>query len=44
MGSGNEGLSISAETMFSLAQRGIQLELDIYGPDATDDRGAEPQA
>jgi hypothetical protein len=44
MGSGNEGLSISPETMLSLGQRCIQLELDIYGPNATDDGWAEPRA
>lgn len=35
MGSGNEGVAISSETMLALGQRGIQLSLDIYGPDAS---------
>jgi len=29
----NEGLSISAESLKALAERGIELSLDIYGPD-----------
>lgn len=37
MRSGNEGLAISPKTMLALGQRSIQLELDIYGPYATDD-------
>jgi hypothetical protein len=44
MGSGNEGLSISPGTMLALGQRGIQLEIDIYGPEATDGDGVETQA
>lgn len=36
MGSGNEGVAISAETMVALGQRGIQLSIDIYGPEALD--------
>ena len=33
MESSNEGVSISSKTMFALAERGIELSLDIYGPD-----------
>jgi hypothetical protein len=33
MGSRNEGLTISANSLFALGQRGIQLGLDVYGPD-----------
>jgi hypothetical protein len=33
MGGGNEGASISADTLLSLGERGIALEVDIYGPD-----------
>jgi hypothetical protein len=40
MGSGNEGVEISPKTMLALAQRGIQLSLDIYGPEASDGDGA----
>ena len=29
----NEGLSISAESLKALGERGIELSLDIYGPD-----------
>lgn len=29
----NEGVSISPATMLALAERGIELSLDIYGPD-----------
>lgn len=36
MGSRNEGVAISPETMVALGQRGIQLSLDIYGPEAPD--------
>lgn len=36
MGSGNEGVEISPETMIALGQRGIQLSLDIYGHEASD--------
>lgn len=32
MQSGNDGLSISAESMLTLATRGIELNLAIYGP------------
>lgn len=31
MGSGNEGVMISPQTMVALGQRGITLSLDIYG-------------
>jgi hypothetical protein len=33
MGSGNEGMSISPGALFALGQRGIELALDIYGPE-----------
>jgi hypothetical protein len=33
MQSGNDGLSLSPETMLVLGKRGIELDLDIYGPD-----------
>ena len=33
MGGENEGLSISATSLLSLGQRGIELSLDVYGPD-----------
>lgn len=33
MESSNEGVSISCATMRALAERGIELSLDIYGPD-----------
>jgi len=36
MQSGNDGISISPETMFTLGKRGIELGLDIYGPDDED--------
>lgn len=29
----NEGVSVSTKTMRALAERGIELSLDIYGPD-----------
>jgi hypothetical protein len=32
MGSGNEGLTISADLLAALGQRGIELALDVYGP------------
>lgn len=41
MGSGNEGVEISPSTMLALAQRGIQLSLDIYGPKAPDDDSSD---
>jgi hypothetical protein len=44
MGSGNEGVAISPETMVALGQRGIQLSIDIYGPEALDSDGAVPEA
>jgi hypothetical protein len=36
MQSRNDGLSISSGTMFALGKRGIELGLDIYGPDDED--------
>jgi len=39
MGSGNEGVAISPETMLALGKRSILLSLDIYGPEATDGDG-----
>ena len=33
MSGGNEGLSISPTSLLSLGQRGIQLGLDVYGPE-----------
>ena len=33
MGSGNEGVAISPGALFALGQRGIELALDVYGPD-----------
>jgi hypothetical protein len=33
MGSSNDGLSLSAQALLSLGQRGIALGLDIYDPD-----------
>lgn len=44
MGSGNEGVAISPETMVALGQRGIQLSIDIYGPEALDGDRAAPEA
>ena len=32
MGSGNEGLTISPNSLAALGQRGIELVLDVYGP------------
>ncbi|ASL48723.1 hypothetical protein bAD24_p00060 (plasmid) [Burkholderia sp. AD24] len=37
MGCGNEGLSLSARSSKLLGARGIELGLDIYGPDDPDD-------
>jgi hypothetical protein len=37
MQSWNDGLSISAESMLALGARGIELDLDIYGPVDDDD-------
>ncbi|MGX9782670.1 DUF4279 domain-containing protein [Janthinobacterium lividum] len=37
MQSTNDGLSISPETMFALGSRGIEFDLDIYGPDDDSD-------
>jgi hypothetical protein len=33
MGGGNEGLSISPTSLLSLGERGIELGLDVYGPE-----------
>lgn len=44
MGSGNEGVKISPETMLALGQRGIMLSLDIYERDASDAHKGMPQA
>jgi len=33
MGNGNEGLAISPGALFALGQRGIELALDVYGPE-----------
>jgi hypothetical protein len=41
MGSANEGVQISSETLLALGQRGIMLSFDIYEQDASDaERGA----
>jgi hypothetical protein len=32
MDSGNEGLTISADSLAALGERGIELALDVYGP------------
>ena len=32
MGEGNEGVGIAAATLLALGQRGIRLDLDLYGP------------
>lgn len=37
LGSGNEGLSLSPPTLIALGSRGIELGLDIYGPDDEND-------
>jgi uncharacterized protein YjbJ (UPF0337 family) len=34
----NEGLSISAESLKALGERGIELGLDIYGPDELEEK------
>ncbi len=34
----NEGLSISAESLKALGERGIELSLDIYGPDEPEEK------
>ena len=44
MGSGNEGVAISPETMLALGQRGIKLSLDIYERDAPNAHSGVPQA
>jgi hypothetical protein len=41
MGSGNDGLPLSAKAMFALGQRGIALVLDIYDADDGTER-SEP--
>lgn len=33
----NEGLSISAASMKALGERGVEIALDIYGPDEADE-------
>jgi len=33
MSGGNEGLSVSPTSLLSLGQRGIELGLDVYGPE-----------
>lgn len=33
MGTGNEGVAISPGALFALGQRGIELALDVYGPE-----------
>jgi hypothetical protein len=33
MGAGNEGLTISPSALSKLGQRGIELAIDVYGPD-----------
>ena len=33
MGVSNEGLSLSPQTLSAIGLRGIELDLDIYGPD-----------
>jgi hypothetical protein len=33
MSGGNEGLAISPGVLFALGQRGIELALDVYGPE-----------
>jgi Domain of unknown function (DUF4279) len=34
MGESNEGISLSPETLRALGERGIELQLDIYGPES----------
>ena len=34
MRGGNEGVDVSPDTLLALGSRGIELSLDIYGPDA----------
>lgn len=43
MGSGNEGVAISPETIVALGPRDIQLSVDIYGPEALDSDAAVPE-
>ncbi|MDQ0839238.1 hypothetical protein QFZ54_003022 [Sphingomonas faeni] len=33
LASGNEGLTLRSETLARLSERGLLLDLDIYGPD-----------
>ncbi|MGN7770147.1 DUF4279 domain-containing protein [Phyllobacterium sp. 22552] len=33
---GNEGLGLKPKTLLALGERGIAIELDIYGPERTD--------
>jgi hypothetical protein len=35
----NEGLNISPSSLFALGQRGIELALDVYGPERPENRG-----
>lgn len=44
MGSENEGVEISPQTLLALGQRGIKLSLDIYGQEASDSLEVGPQA
>lgn len=37
MSGGNEGLTISPQSLAALGARGIELALDIYGPDDAED-------
>lgn len=39
MEASNEGVSVSTATMRALAERGIELSLDIYGPDEKSESG-----
>ena len=39
----NEGVSVSAHTLCLLGERGIELSLDIYGPDENDSEQANAQ-
>jgi hypothetical protein len=33
MGGGNEGLGVSSGSLFALGRRGIELAIDVYGPE-----------
>jgi len=35
MAEGNEGITVSAKTLLALGSRGLKLDFDIYGPEAT---------